>query len=115
MRFSKEFKPYAREITKRRIFCARRALQKQRDKIPLFADQLNQPTPMERIVDFDKKCFSCFVRFRAMAAENWIEGRRLLRLMNIEKKKRFLDYWNRSSIPGKAEYFLDSVRRFEVG
>jgi len=42
--------------TPRRITAAKRALQRQRDKAPLFTIEIaaSQPTPEERIVDFDK-------------------------------------------------------------
>jgi hypothetical protein len=113
MRFEKEFKPYKREITKRRIGCAKRAIQKQKNRIPLFADQVNWPTPIQRITAFDEATFKAFTNFRKLALKNWLEGRRMLRDMDTNKKKRFLEYWNNSSMPGKAEYFLDAIHNFE--
>jgi hypothetical protein len=32
--------------------------------------------------------------------------------MDKDKKRQFLEFWNNSSIPGKAEYFLDSLEHF---
>jgi hypothetical protein len=113
MRYQKEFKPYVREITNRRIGCAKRAIKKQQNKIPLFASQMTWPTPIERITAFDRAAVKQFVGFRKTACANWLEGRRILRNMNSCKKQRFLEYWNNSSIPGRAEYFLDALRRFE--
>jgi hypothetical protein len=112
VRFKKEFKQYIREITKRRIGCAERAIKKQQGKIPLFADQMTWPTPIERITAFDRATFEKFVEFRKTACAGWIEGRRLLREMDKDKKRQFLEFWNNSSIPGKAEYFLDSLEHF---
>ncbi len=112
MRFLKEFKPYLRAITKRRIGCAERAIKKQKNKIPLFADQLSWPTPIERIIAFDEATLNSFMNLRKLACKQWLAGRRILRNMDKCKKKRFLTYWNNSSMPGNAEYFLDAIKHF---
>jgi hypothetical protein len=112
MRFTKEFKPYKKAVTKRRISCAERAIKKQQNKIPLFADQITWPSPEERIEFFDQQCISQFNKFRQLSLNNWLEGRKILRSFSPEDKKLFLDFWNKSSIPARAEYFVDALKNW---
>lgn len=115
MRFERHFRPFVREITKRRIGCAKRAVQKQRDKIPLFSDQIIWPDPVERIQKFDKENFDSIVLMRKRAAAKWVAGRLLLRSMPQKEQIEFLIIWNKSSVRGSSEYFMDAVRRFNSG
>ena len=99
--------------TPRRLAAAKRALARQREKLPLFADEIaaGQPTPEERIRMFDDAYISWRKKMRAFTASMWLKGRALLREMPEMERNEFLDYWNhRWKGPKRAEYFLDILR-----
>jgi len=98
--------------TPRRIAAAKRALQGQRDKAPLFAVEIaaSQPTPEERISDFDKWRIQGMKNMRSFAARQWRKARHKLSKMDIYDQERLLEYWNnRWAGPLTSEYFADLV------
>jgi len=103
--------------TPRRLAAARRFLQRERDKAPLFAAEIatSQETPEERIARLDRYCEDLFQGLRSLAARQWREGRRMLRELPSEVQAELMAYWNddRTWIPRKAEYFCDMVRHWE--
>ena len=113
MRHLVRWRPRVRGVTPRRLAAAKRALKRQRDRLPLFADQVSQEqeTPEERIERFDLELLAHDQRFRALAAKHWRWGRRLLRRQTTEVQQEILAKWNRSPIPPDAAYFADFVRR----
>lgn len=101
--------------TPRRITAAKRALQNQRDKTPLFAGEIarSQPTPEERIIDFDKWRKRGMKDMRLFAARQWREARHKLRKMDLYDQKRLLEYWNNHWCgPLTSEYFADLVHNW---
>lgn len=105
-------KPKRRDITPRRLAAAKRALQRQRDKCPLFADQIaeRQPTPEERIDKIDEQNLMCWIRLRKSECKNWLQLRHIVRKEICPwLKQEFLERWNKSSCPGSAVYALDSL------
>jgi len=117
MRFRREgFKPGPRGITPRRLAAAKRALQRQREKLPLFADEIarSQPTPEERIRKHDETWERHKKSIRSFVANQWCEGRRKLRAMPKAEQKKLLDYWNNHKfLPASSEYFADLVTNWE--
>ena len=114
MRFQKELiNIYEKKITKRRLSCAERALKKQRDKIPLFASQLVQPTALQRIQNFDADLMKQIVVYRHNAAKGWVEFRQKIKELAPGSKIKFLEYWNNSSCPGSSVYALTILRKFQ--
>ena len=82
IRFEKRlYKTKARGITPRRLAAAKRALKRQRDKYPLFADQIaaRQPTPEERIWEMDIKFVLQWDKLRQATCKKWLELRRIIR------------------------------------
>lgn len=96
--------------TPRRLSAARRALKRQRDKLPLFAAEISagQPTPEERIRHYDELNLKRIKDDRNRVARQWIRGRMMLRKMSRLNQDAFLNYWNRIWFgPRTALYFLD--------
>ena len=99
-----------RDITARRLSASQRALQRQRDKLPLFSKQVaaRQPTPLERIINLDTENQAYWVRLRKHECQQWLEVRRIIRREICSKFRRvFLGRWNKSSCPGCATYAMD--------
>lgn len=96
-------------ITKRRLSNSTRALQKEREKLPLLSDWVaeQQPTPEERINNFDKGLIEYQKKLRKYRAEKWREVRKILSCLSLEAKSTVLNYWNNSRIPKDPVYFLD--------
>ena len=100
-----------RGITPRRLAAAKRALQRERDRHALFADQVasEQPTAEERITKSDLGVIEYDQGHRDLAATHWRWGRMQLRNCP-EIAEEILAKWNRSSIPDTGTYFADFVR-----
>ena len=102
--------------SKRRLAAAKRALQRERDKYPLFADEIarNQPTPEERIEMLNQESIRRVARMRKFRAEMWRKGRKMLKELSENEQKRFLDYWNNEwRGPRTGTYLCDLVRHWD--
>ena len=102
-----------RGITPRRLSAAKRALQRQRERLPLFADQVaaEQGTPEERIEHFDQRQLEREQGHRDLAARHWRWGRYQLSQLSAEIRLEIIERWNSSMIPPQSHYFADFVRR----
>ena len=114
MRFSRY--PRARidaRPSKARLATARRALKRQRDQVPLFADQVaaDQPTAEGRIQSLDEAYEHYLQRFRDFVAASWRRARKMLREMPAEQRAAILAEWQYGHLPGSSEYLLDLIRR----
>ena len=112
IRHSVRHRPEPRGITPRRLAAAKRAHQREVDRLPLFADQVaaEQGTPEERIERFDQDQLEHNQGRRDLAAKHWRWGRRQLSFLSAEIRIDILELWNATSIPANAAYFADFVR-----
>lgn len=112
MRHSTVHKVGMRPVTGRRIAAAKRFLQKERDKAPLFAAEIEaeQPTPEERIQKHDAGFVAFWQEFRNHDARVWRKARALLRTLPADAQAEIHARWQASSIPGNAAYFSDFLR-----
>ncbi len=97
-------------VTPRRLAAAKRALKKQRDKYPLFREQIaaKQPTPEQRIWDMDTKFVNEWDALRLATCKQWLELRRIIRKeVCTELKDEFLSSWYTVSHPADPYYALD--------
>ena len=101
-----------RGVTPRRLGAAKRALTNERQKRPLFADQIEeeQESPEERINRFDDAMVDHEQGHRDLAAKHWRQGRRMLSEISEEIRSDLIERWNASSVPPTAAYFADFVR-----
>jgi len=111
IRFNRELsKTKRRGVTPRRLAAAKRALKKQRDKCPLFRDQVRarQPTPEQRIYDMDTKFVKEWDGLRLATCKQWLKLRRIIRVeVCPDIKEEFLTSWRIKSYPGCPYYALD--------
>ncbi|MBN1625005.1 MAG: hypothetical protein JW944_00660 [Deltaproteobacteria bacterium] len=104
------------EPNPRRLAAARRALKRERDKLPLFADQIaqKQPTPEERIAFYDQAILKMIQHMRQFDAYQWRKGRKMLKDLPVKEQKIFLHYWNNIwKGPRKGNYLCDLIRHWE--
>lgn len=112
IRHTVRYRPIPRGITSRRLAAAKSALKRERERRPLFADQIaiEQPTPEARIAGFDEELQRQDQGHRDLAAEHWRWGRVQLSMLSDELRREVVEAWNKSTIPPRAEYFADFVR-----
>ena len=102
-----------RGVTAGRLAAARRALRRERDRLPLFAGQVarEQLTPAERIELIDNQLLDYDQAHRDLAAMHWRRGRLWLAGIAQEVRDEIVELWNRKTCPPRAAYFCDFVRR----
>lgn len=110
MKFKKVPRTEPRPITKRRLKCAEKALQKERDKFPLLVDWVaeQQPTPIERLKGFQQGEISWEQSNRKYIADRWRRSRKYLYQLPAEERKKLIQEWNEHPcLPKTHEYFGD--------
>ena len=106
----------SRGITPRRLAAANRHLRLERERFPLFADQIavEQPSPEQRIVKADENWNHFWGKFRTFSASQWRFARRVLRSLPADRRRDLIQRWNASPYPKEAHYLL-SFLRVELG
>lgn len=100
-----------REATPRRLAAARRVIELQKQKYPMFVDQFEFETPEGRVARQTEAVEKWQVEMRHLRAEEWLEARRLLRELPEELRRSILAEWNHGNLPGSPEYLMDLIRR----
>ena len=113
IRHRNRHRPEPRGITPRRLAAAQRALARERSRFALFATQVaaEQPTPEQRIENFDRRLLQADQGHRDLAARHWRFARRQLGFLSHAVRSEIIAAWNASSIPPDPHYFADFVRR----
>lgn len=102
-------RPTAREWTPRRIAAAAKAVQRERDSVPLFPEMARYTSVKERQADMDQFSIDMIQGFRDHSAKNWREARRLLRALPAITREGIIRYWNRAGLPADPVYLLDVI------
>ena len=99
----------ARPLTERRFAAAARALRRERESCPLFADDIadEQPTPEERVREIDAQQLAHWQRIRNYNAHTWRSARRILFSLPAEERDRLHAEWQSASYPASASSFAD--------
>lgn len=101
---------YLAQATKQRLAAAKRAIQRERDAVPLFPELAPQETPEERIARVDAEVAAYWQRMRDHRAKQWRKARRWLYSMPEEQRKQILAEWETCQWPGSPEYLLTFMR-----
>lgn len=114
IRFKRALKSEKRGVTPRRLAAAKRALKCQADALPLFTEQIRaeQPTPEERIRNFDDNYAERAQGWRDHDAERWRKARAQLRALPKKEQEVVLGFWNKSSMPADASYFATVMHNY---
>ena len=99
----------ARPLTKRRLAAAARALRREREECPLFADDIaeDQPNPEERVRTIDAAQAAYWQRIRDYNARTWRAARRILNSLPAEERDRLRAEWQSAPYPASASSFAD--------
>jgi hypothetical protein len=99
----------ARAVSPRRLQAAARALAREREDWPLFAEEIaeGQPTPEERVQTMDAMQVAHWQRIRQHAADTWRAARRILFSLPAEQRDRLLAEWQAAPYPAGAASFAD--------
>ena len=109
MKFDPFIKATRRPVTGRRLAAARRALQRQTEKVALFPELAPKETPAERVHRFDSDSVAMVQRMRDHQAQTWRKARRQLRALTPEQRAEVLAQWNNKFLPKTAVYLADIV------
>jgi len=91
---------------------ARRRLAIERTNAGLFAHHCaaEQPTPAQRIEQFDRGEIEREREWRQFHADMWRHGRRMLRQLPESLQRQVIATWNAAECPAEPAYFADHVR-----
>lgn len=99
-----------RAWTPLRLRAAERAVQRQRDAVPLFPEMVADKTVEERRARMDQRENNITTRLRAFKAGQWHEARRCFRSMTDESRRSFLLKWNHGPYPADGTSALTVMR-----
>jgi hypothetical protein len=96
-------------VTHRRLAAAARALLREREECPLFADHIadEQPTPEERVRSIDAAQVANWQRIRDYNVRTWRSARRILNSLPAAECDRLRAEWQSAPYPASASYFAD--------
>ena len=105
------------EWSARRLANAKRAVQREVDRTPLFPELARYDSVEDRVKQVDASEAAFHVRYRAHTAKSWRSVRLQLRQMHPLTAAGFLRAWNHPDIYGPREpsYFLDSIHQWKMG
>ena len=117
MRFSRGFRVTAYEPTSRKLAAVKRRQRLDREKFPLFADEIaeGQTDPEQVLIDRAIHWVERQQARRDYLAQQWREARAQLRALPDDRRAAFVRYWNRSKYPGDAGYLKSALLMFERG
>ncbi len=116
MRFAPYPKPIARSHTRRRLMRAEKALERQKAKYPMFADQWKTETAEERLNRLDESGRLSVQNMRSHQAALWRQARCALFALPEPQRRALTDEWNDDRwLPGSPEYLLDFLRGKGIG
>lgn len=113
MRHEKLPRAAPRPITTRRLRAAESALRRERERHPLFADEIagEQPTAKERLTTLEARQVAQWQRIRDHAARTWRAARRILASLPADRQDELRRRWAEAPYPARAEYFADFLWR----
>ncbi len=114
MRFQRfNIRPAKIPRTVRRVKNAERAIQKERDNIPLFPELVRFKSADERLNHLDEVQIAYWKNIRDHLASTWRKFRRRLYGLPESDRQKFLSYWNsRTMQPGQAYCASDALTNF---
>ncbi len=111
MRFERYPRRVLRPITGRRLSAARRALQREADKVALFPELQPTETPEQRIARLDANAEAHLQKIRDHTAATWRRARRALRTLTPAQLAQVMARWHcpHWHPPHEAHYLADLI------
>jgi hypothetical protein len=109
MRFTRypRWEPY--EVTPRKLAAARRAIQKQKDRYPLFPELIKHQTPEERLASIAVEREAWWQRMRDRHANVWRKAHQNLNSLPPGPRAAIKRYWEICGRPGDPVYLLTII------
>lgn len=103
--------------TSRKRAALRRKQQREREALPLFADQIAEAQPSEdEVMEARAVQWSAQeVRDRNRRARSWIEARARIDALSLNEKAVLRRAWNCAPYPADPVYLLDFRHSFSIG
>ena len=103
--------------TSRKRAALRRKQQREREALPLFADQIAEAQPSEdEVMEARAVQWSAQeVRDRNRRARSWIEARARIDALSLNEKAVLRRAWNCAPYPADPVYLLDFLHSFSIG
>lgn len=114
MRFQRfDIRPGKIPRTTRRLKNAEKAIERERDSIPLFPELVRFKTVEQRLDHLDDCQIRYWQNIRDQLAQTWRKFRQRLYGLPEAERQRFLDYWNsRTMTPAQAYCASDALTNF---
>jgi hypothetical protein len=104
MRFTRYPKGEPYQITPRKLAAAGRAVQKEKDRYPLFPELLNYQTAEERLASIADERETWWHEMRDRHAKLWRKARQALRELPTGPSSAIRRYWQICGCPGDPAY-----------
>ena len=114
MRFTRFPRHTVRENTPRRVATARRAVQTEHDKFPLFPELCTHKNAEERLVAIEVGGAQWWQELRDLKAKKWREARARLRTLRPSLAEGIKRYWQTCRWPGDPAYLLGLIHSCTV-
>jgi hypothetical protein len=114
MRFTRYLKDEPYQITSRKLAAARRAVQKEKDRYPLFPELLKHQTAEERLAFIADKRARWWHETRNRHAELWRRARKALRDLPSRPRAAITRYWQICGCPGDPVYLLAIIHEHKA-
>jgi hypothetical protein len=100
-------------VTPRKRAAAQRAVQKEKDRYPLFPELVRHHTADERLEAIGVHRDKWWRGMRDHQARQWRRARALLRSLPETVRVEVRTLWQKPIYPGDPVYFLELIRRYE--
>ena len=114
MRFTRYSKGEPYEITPRKLAAARRAVQKEKDRYPLFPELLKHQTAEDRLASIAAQREMWWQEMRERQAQLWRKARQTLGDLPTGPRAAIKRYWEICGCPGDPVYLLTMFHNHKV-
>jgi len=114
MRFTRYPKSESYQITPRKLAAARRAVQRQKDRYPLFPELVTHNTPEERLDSIATHRTRWWQTMRDRQARQWRRARKASRDLPRGPKAAITRYWQVCGYPGDPVYLLSIIHEHKA-
>lgn len=114
MRFTRYPKGEANQITPRKIAAARRAVQREKDRYPLFPELLKHQTADDRLASIAVERETWWQEMRDRHAQQWRKARQALRDLPTGPRAAIKRYWKICGCPGDPVYLLSIIHEHKA-
>jgi hypothetical protein len=109
MRFIRYPKGEAFQITPRKLAAARRAVQREKDRYPLFSELVKHQTAEDRLTSIAVEQETWWQEMRDRQAQRWRKARQALRDLPTGPRTAIKRYWEICGYPGNPVYLLTLI------